>query len=236
MDYLTAALQEVKEGKGNFNPLENRNLSVYLSNKDIEKVEKPIQITNPELPDIIMPGVRDNNTIGINIIEESQLNKLIPYDSFQEIVISINKSLVRERGNNWGSQNKEFCFLNTELLGVAYNISTLLINGRRSADINWIDIKIEMIKMFRLLVGLNIRTSAEVSLYSLLTANQAMFQKNPSTKIENFNDNFWEGFLIPLVLKQEQLIGVKFIEFWMYLGFDFNNLLKDTVNYLLEEA
>ncbi len=229
MDYLSAAIESAtkEDQSGNFDFDTSRILSASQEEKpEIIKENKEIQIASPELPEVNIPGLPSTNTLGKNTIQNSDLNTILDYDNYQLLINKINLENKTKYGNNWASIPSDKSFFHTELLGSAYIISTILIQGRIDGGIKWDRIQQEMVNIFKILLSLTIKNSNEVPLYSILTAQQSIFDNAPGSKIELFDSTFWEMFLIPLMLKQDQLLGIKFMEFWLYLGTDFKSLFK----------
>lgn len=224
MDYLDAAIKSsTQPSSGNFQPEANRILSVDLSKA--KELPEEIQIMSTELPEVNLPGIPNVKELGKEAINKSELNTILNYENFQFMINKINIKNKEEYGNNWIGTPLEKTFFHSELLGISYRISTLIINGRISGSTQWDLIQEEMVNIFKILLSLTIKHGNEVPLYSILTAQQTIFDNaSPGTKIEIFEKTFWEMFLIPLMLKQDQLLGIKFMEFWMYLGLDFTAL------------
>lgn len=223
IDYLTAAISAATGETGNFEPGDNRLLAV-------KKEKEIIPIMSENLPDVNIPGVANVSTLGKETIQKSELNTILDYDNFQMLIAKINADNKKEFQGNWASIPKDKSYFHPNLLKHSYNISHALVQGRITGNPAWDKIQNEMIQIFKIVLSLNIKSSNEIPLYSILTANQTLFENNPTSKLDLFESTFWEMFLIPVMLKQDQLLGIKFIEFWMYLGVDFNFLFQELLS------
>ena len=225
-DYLTAAINAAADSTGNFNSSQSRVLSLEKE----EKEKEIIPIIPEEIPDLNLPGIPNVQALGKDLIQQSDMNNILDYNNFQLLVANITAENRKEIGSNWASIPNNKSYFHPNLLKHSYNICNILVRGRNNNHIEWDGITLEMIKIFKIVVSLNIKSRNEVSLYSILTANQTLFDANPGSKIELFDNTFWEMFLIPVMLKQDQLLGIKFVEFWMYLGADFNKLFQEVLS------
>jgi hypothetical protein len=224
MDYLSIAVDAAKEEFGNFDPSKSRILS-----KEISKDTVPQNVIDERIPELNIPGISNVKNIGPETIQNSELNNILNYETYQRIITNIAKLNVKTFGKNWGSVHDNKSFLFNEVLGHCYRINTALINGRISGSTNWHEIQSYMIGIFRIVISLGIKHKTEVTFYSILSANQKTFEQNPEAKLEVFDESFWEMFMIPVMLKQPQLLAIKFIEFWLYLGKDINVLFQESL-------
>ncbi len=227
MDYLSAAIKSAtsEEDSGNYKFDTSRILSSSLE-EEPKVIQKDIQIMPKEIPELNIPGLPEIGTLGKETIQKSELNDILNYENFQLIIHKIKNINKAKYGNKWAIIPQNKSFHHTELLKNAYIISNLLIRGRIENNIQWDKIQEEMVEIFIILVSLTIKNNNEITLYSILTAQQTIFDNAPGSKIELFDSTFWDMFLIPLTLKQDQLLGIKFMDFWLYLGVDFKSLFN----------
>jgi len=225
MNYLDSIINDTMHGRSNnFDPNTTTSLSYSRNDLDIGNSDKviPKEIKQSGISDLV-----DIDNLGSKALKESSINEILDFGLFEKTVNIVNNDNKKTIGNNWASIPENKSSFNNELLLDAYNINKLLIDGRNNSITDWNNIRIHMVEMFRTLISINIKKNSELTLYSLMSANQKQFQENPSTQLEKFDTEFWDLFLIPLTLKQEQLLGIKATEFWMYLGFDIKDLIKD---------
>ena len=68
----------------------------------------------------------------------------------------------------------------------------------------------------------NVSNNSEILCYTLLSSFEKKFQ-NSESNFKKIKDEFW-GLLIPIAIKQAQLIFMKIIEYWYLLGLDYKLL------------
>jgi len=196
-----------------------------LSLANIENVNKNIERIQ-ETPDAnletILPSISKNN---INeALSSTGFNTEIQYEEFHKLFEKIINFFI-------GSKNLKIEDLYNSLLIDFYEINKLILNKE------FLNIKLKqhfanfILKIIATLHLSVLSNNAEILVYTLFGSFEKKFKKEESD-FKKIQDDFW-NLLIPIAIKQEQLLFIKVTEFWYLLGENFE-LLKTIMIDILE--
>jgi len=144
-------------------------------------------------------------------LKSSQLNEILDYEEFLKII-----DIIDSKYKNI-SEDKIFLLLLKEAGNLIENIP------KRDVII------LKLINMFKLISLLFINKGEPELVYNLFgTYIKLAEAPNFETNLETLYSTAWDNFIIPISIKQPQLILIKFLDFWFGLGLTWNTI-KSTI-------
>jgi len=177
-----------------------------------------------------LPSSKINiNDLISNTLKESKLNSVIKFEEFQEILQILSNKLKTEDYSEYNAfiktENfKDFIFYkilsnSDELI----HISLLFKNDNLNIDPTVInELKNNLIRILFNLFLFFIKNKNEMMLYSILVAYEKI-----EINDDDYLKNIWDLLVIPISLKNENLLLIKILEIWLNLGLTLDILLQE---------
>jgi dimeric dUTPase (all-alpha-NTP-PPase superfamily) len=171
--------------------------------------------------------------LDVTQIMNSEMNSVVDYGLWLETV-EIQKSFNESIAPGWqlDKQHQKYDFWmavldeTVEVLGSRH--WKWWKNSSKMGDIDWDNIKVELIDIFHFLLSIAIQQDMDHVLFSQLVNIEMTKDENPiKVHDEKFFEEFWNEFLMGVQMKILPITCLKLIDFWYKAGGDANELFKE---------
>jgi dimeric dUTPase (all-alpha-NTP-PPase superfamily) len=171
--------------------------------------------------------------VDVTAVMSSEINKVVDYGLWVETV-KIQKDFNESVAPGWELDNnhKKYDFWmavldeTVEVLGSKH--WKWWKNSNKLGEVDWDNIKVELIDIFHFLLSIAIQNDMDHILYSHMVSVELNKDENPlEVRGKDFFNEFWTEFLMAVQMKILPVACLKLVEFWYKAGGTSNELFKE---------